>query len=151
MRGKAIKVLDLLRYSAELGNLDALFTLGQISLVWHVLHFIKLNADFISSLFLFSSLQTPTFRPILNLQMTHSPTMPNSQAMHPHKLFSPFPCNWLRRYCSHRPKPSIVILHLCRTGWSQMALGYRYWSGISTAEDYESAVEWYEAAADKGK
>jgi SEL1 protein len=33
MRGKAIKVLDLLQHSAELGNTDALFTLGQISLV----------------------------------------------------------------------------------------------------------------------
>jgi SEL1 protein len=34
LRGKAIKVLDLLQYAAELGNLDALFTLGHISLVW---------------------------------------------------------------------------------------------------------------------
>lgn len=33
MRGKAIKVVDLLQHSAELGNLDALFTLGYISLV----------------------------------------------------------------------------------------------------------------------
>jgi hypothetical protein len=33
MRGKAIKVVDLLQHSAELGNLDALFTLAQVSLV----------------------------------------------------------------------------------------------------------------------
>jgi len=33
MRGKAIKVIDLLQHSAELGNLDALFTLAQVSLV----------------------------------------------------------------------------------------------------------------------
>ena len=59
MRGKAIKVLDLLQYSAELGNLDAVFTLGQISLVWHVLPFIKLDADSISSLLLFISLKPP--------------------------------------------------------------------------------------------
>lgn len=33
MRGKAIKVLDLLQHSAELGNTDALFTLAKVSLV----------------------------------------------------------------------------------------------------------------------
>jgi hypothetical protein len=33
MRGKAIKVVDLLQHSAELGNMDALYTLAQISLV----------------------------------------------------------------------------------------------------------------------
>jgi len=54
-----------MQYSAELENLDVLFTLGQISLVWHVLPFIKLDADFISSLFLFSSLQTPMSDPKL--------------------------------------------------------------------------------------
>ena len=34
---------------------------------------------------------------------------------------------------------------------AQMALAYRYWSGISTLEDCSRAVEWYEAAADTGK
>ena len=33
LRGKAIKVVDLLQHSAELGNMDALYTLAQISLV----------------------------------------------------------------------------------------------------------------------
>jgi hypothetical protein len=33
IRGKALKVLDLLEYAAELGHLDALFKLGQLSLV----------------------------------------------------------------------------------------------------------------------
>lgn len=33
MRGKAIKVVDLLQYSAELGNTDALYTLARLSLV----------------------------------------------------------------------------------------------------------------------
>ena len=34
---------------------------------------------------------------------------------------------------------------------SQMALGYRYWTGIGVVEDCERAVEWYGAAADQGK
>jgi SEL1 protein len=33
LRGKAIKVIDLLQHSAELGNADALFTLAKLSLV----------------------------------------------------------------------------------------------------------------------
>lgn len=33
LRGRAVKVIDLLEHAAELGNTDALYTLGQISLV----------------------------------------------------------------------------------------------------------------------
>ena len=32
-RGKAVKVIDLLHHAAELGHTDALYTLGQVSLV----------------------------------------------------------------------------------------------------------------------
>jgi hypothetical protein len=34
---------------------------------------------------------------------------------------------------------------------AQMALGYRYWTGIGVVENCEHAVEWYSAAAEKGK
>ena len=33
VRGKAIKVIDLLQYSAELGNTDALYALARLSIV----------------------------------------------------------------------------------------------------------------------
>jgi SEL1 protein len=33
LTGKAIKVIDLLHHSAELGNMDALYSLAKISLV----------------------------------------------------------------------------------------------------------------------
>jgi len=33
---------------------------------------------------------------------------------------------------------------------AQMALAYRYWSGISALEDCPRALEWYEEAADQG-
>ena len=33
---------------------------------------------------------------------------------------------------------------------SQMALGYRYWSGIGVAEDCMTALNWYEEAAEQG-
>ena len=32
-KGKAVKVIDLLQHAAELGHTDALYTLGQVSLV----------------------------------------------------------------------------------------------------------------------
>lgn len=34
---------------------------------------------------------------------------------------------------------------------AQMALGYRYWSGIGTSERCERALSWYGSAAEKGK
>lgn len=34
---------------------------------------------------------------------------------------------------------------------AQMALGYRYWSGIGTLEDCKRAVDWYEHAAEHCK
>ena len=33
---------------------------------------------------------------------------------------------------------------------SQMALGYRHWTGIGVNEDCMVALEWYEAAAEQG-
>lgn len=33
---------------------------------------------------------------------------------------------------------------------SQMALGYRYWTGIGVNEDCMVALDWYEAAAEQG-
>jgi TPR repeat protein len=34
---------------------------------------------------------------------------------------------------------------------AQMALGYRYWTGISTLEDCGRAVQWYEQASHQGE
>jgi SEL1 protein len=34
---------------------------------------------------------------------------------------------------------------------AQMALGYRYWTGIGVLEDCNRAVEWYERAAEQCK
>jgi TPR repeat protein len=33
---------------------------------------------------------------------------------------------------------------------AQMALAYRYWSGIGTLDDCNRAVDWYERAAEQG-
>lgn len=33
---------------------------------------------------------------------------------------------------------------------AEMALGYRYWSGIGVSEDCMMALDWYESAAEKG-
>lgn len=34
---------------------------------------------------------------------------------------------------------------------SQLALGYRYWSGIGVNKDCMAALDWYEAAAEQGR
>jgi SEL1 protein len=46
IRDKAIKVIDLLQHSAELGNMDALYTLSQVSLVCSiVIHFPQIDIN----------------------------------------------------------------------------------------------------------
>jgi SEL1 protein len=34
---------------------------------------------------------------------------------------------------------------------AQMAMGYRFWTGIGAQEDCGTALEWYDAASNKGK
>ena len=43
MRGRAVKIVDLLEHSIELGNVDALYTLGRISLVSTSAHIVMLT------------------------------------------------------------------------------------------------------------
>lgn len=35
--------------------------------------------------------------------------------------------------------------------WAQMALGYRYWSGVTVATSCERALDFYRKVANKGK
>ncbi|OAX43674.1 HCP-like protein [Rhizopogon vinicolor AM-OR11-026] len=131
MRGKAIKVLDLLQHSVELGNPDALFTLGQISLFPPSSHFPsdpKLAYDSFSH----------------HAELTGNAS---SQA-----LLAFFHATGYADVVPVDQAQALLYYTFSAQGGhkgAQMALGYRYWSGISTVEDCGRAVEWYEAAADE--
>ncbi|KAG6855982.1 hypothetical protein H0H87_008662 [Tephrocybe sp. NHM501043] len=130
-RGKAIKVVDLLEHSAELGNVDALYTLSHLYLFPPTHHF---ESDPVAAYkgFHYHAQQTGNATSQSYIAFFHSTgyhdVVPVDQAKA--QLYYTFAANG-----GHRG--------------AQMALGYRYWSGIGTQESCERASVWYEAASEQ--
>ncbi|KIJ65896.1 hypothetical protein HYDPIDRAFT_27117 [Hydnomerulius pinastri MD-312] len=131
MRGKAIKVVDLLQHSAELGNMEALYTLAQVSLFPPNIYFPS------DPKLAYSSFST-------HAALTGNAT---SQA---HLAFF-HATGYADAVPLDQAKALLYYTFAAQGGHkgAQMSLAYRYWSGISTLEDCSRAVEWYEAAADQ--
>ncbi|KNZ74880.1 Sel-1 like protein [Termitomyces sp. J132] len=130
-KGKAIKVVDLLEHSAELGNMDAIYTLAHIYLFPPTHHFLS---DPVAAYkgFLYHAQQTgnATSQSIIAFFYSsgYRSVVPVDQAKA--QLYYTFAANG-----GHRG--------------AQMALGYRYWSGIGTQESCKRASLWYEAASEQ--
>ncbi|KAJ7818213.1 hypothetical protein B0H14DRAFT_2840413 [Mycena olivaceomarginata] len=128
-KSKAIKVIDLLQHSAELGNSDALFTLAQISLFPPSQYFPsdpKLAYDsFGAHASITGNATSQGFLAFFHAT-GYQKVVPVDQARA--QLYYTFAANGGDK-------------------GSQMALAYRYWSGIGTLEDCSRAVDWYERAA----
>ncbi|KZT23519.1 HCP-like protein [Neolentinus lepideus HHB14362 ss-1] len=131
LRGKAIKVVDLLQHSAELGNMDALYTLALISLLPPSEYFSQ-DTKLAYESFNKHASATGNASSQSYLAFLHSTgyqnVVPVDQASA--QLYYTFAAHGKDR-------------------GAQMALGYRYWSGIGSLEDCERAAEWYEAAAEQ--
>ncbi|KAF8161262.1 hypothetical protein B0H34DRAFT_372708 [Crassisporium funariophilum] len=131
MRGKAIKVVDLLQHSAELGNMDALYTLAQVSLFPPTQHF-SLDPQLA-----YHSLSTHVSR-------TGNATAQSYMAF--------FHSTGFKGVTSvDQGKAQLYSTFAANGGdkGARMALGYRYWSGIGTSESCESALSWYGSAAEQ--
>ncbi|KAJ3715938.1 hypothetical protein DFJ43DRAFT_1101399 [Lentinula guzmanii] len=127
---KAIKVVDLLQHSAELGNMDALFTYAKISLFPPTSHF---TADAHVAFKSFSA----------HAAMTGNATSQSYVAF--------FYATGYRGVIQTNQAMAQLYYTFAANGGdkgAQMALGYRYWSGIGTLEDCQRAVDWYEHAAE---
>lgn len=131
LQGKAVKVIDLLQHAAELGNADALYTLGQVSLF-------PPNSYFPSDPALgYSSFST-------HARFTGNAS---SQAVlaffHATGYHGVVPID--------QAKAQLYLTFAAHGGHkgAQMALGYRYWSGIGVAEGCMDALTWYEEAAEQ--
>ncbi|KAJ3866681.1 hypothetical protein EV359DRAFT_71656 [Lentinula novae-zelandiae] len=127
---KAIKVVDLLQHSAELGNMDALFTYAKISLFPPTPHFI---ADPHIAFKSFSA---------------HAATTGNATSQ---SYLAFFYATGYHGVVQVNPSMAQLYYTFAANGGdkgAQMALGYRYWSGIGTLEDCKRAVDWYEHAAE---
>ncbi|KIY68091.1 HCP-like protein [Cylindrobasidium torrendii FP15055 ss-10] len=130
-RYKSVKVLDLLQHSTELGNLDALYTLGHVSLFPPTSHFPskpKLAYDcFLQHAELTGNATSQSYLAFF-YSTGYREVVPVDQARA--QLYYTFAANGGDK-------------------GAQMALGYRYWSGIGTLEDCERASDWYEHAAEQ--
>ncbi|KAI0359680.1 HCP-like protein [Trametes cingulata] len=130
-RGKAVKVLDLLQHAADLGNTDALYTLGQLSLFPPNAYF---PADPAAA---YESFDTHA----------HLTGNASSQALvgffHSTGYHSVVPVD--------QAKAQLYLTFAAHGNdkGAQMALGYRYWSGIGVAENCMAALNWYEDAAEQ--
>lgn len=145
-RHRSVKVLDLLQHSAELGNLDALYTLGYISLVRAPQSLIESpNAPQFPPTSHFPSKPKLAFDYFLqHAELTGNAT---SQS---HLAF--FYATGYREVVPVDQARAQLYYTFAANGGdkgAQMALGYRYWSGIGTLEDCERASDWYEHAAEQ--
>ncbi|KAK1230477.1 ERAD-associated protein [Marasmius sp. AFHP31] len=126
---KAIKVIDLLQHSAELGNTDALYTIAKISLLPPTSQF-SLNPylayeTFSRHVALTGNATSQGYLAFFHATGYHD-VVPVDQAKA--QLYYTFAANGGDKS-------------------AQMALGYRYWSGIGTLQACRSALDWYERAA----
>ncbi|GLB37757.1 putative protein with sel1-like repeats [Lyophyllum shimeji] len=131
LRGKAIKVIDLLEHSAELGNADSLYTLAYVSLFPPNRHFS-------------SDPHAAYNRFLTHAQLTGNATSQSYVAFfHSTGYHNVVPVD--------QAKAQLYYTFAANGGdrGAQMALGYRYWSGIGTQESCESASRWYEAASEQ--
>ncbi|KAG2015685.1 MMS2 [Coprinopsis cinerea AmutBmut pab1-1] len=131
LRGKSIKVMDLLQHSAELGNLDALYTLAMVSLFPPNQYF-KHDPQLA-----YTSLST------------HASITGNASAQ---AYLAFFHASGYRSIVpADQAKAQLYYTFAANGGdkGAQMALGYRYWSGIGTQDSCDKALLWYGYAAEQ--
>ncbi|KII95703.1 hypothetical protein PLICRDRAFT_150569 [Plicaturopsis crispa FD-325 SS-3] len=131
LRGKAIKVIDLLQHSAELGHSDALYTLGRVSLFPPTTHFVS---DPMRAFDSFSR---------------HAALTGNASSQSTIAFF--YSTGYHDVVPVDQAKAQLYYTFAAQGGdrGAQMALAYRYWTGIGTLEDCGRALEWYEHASEQ--
>ena len=145
------RAMDLLQHAADLGHLDALFTLGKFYLV----PFFHLSN--VSPRVLIPSQFPPTPHfiadPVFAYKTfeTHAALTGNATSQGYIAFF--YATGYHNVVAVDQAKAQLYYTLSAHGGEkaSQMALGYRYWMGIGVPEDCERAVGWYGAAAEQGE
>ncbi len=148
---KAIKVVDLLQHSAELGNTDALFVLAQISLV-RLIQLARLSAFSKSFGLQFPPTPHVPFNPRLAYHALHQHATRTGNATSQSLLAFYYASGYKNIVSVDQAKSQLYTAFAAGGGdqGAQMQLGYRYWSGIGTLENCHSALDWYGRAAEQG-
>ncbi|KAI0343734.1 HCP-like protein [Trametopsis cervina] len=131
LSGKAVKVLDLLQHAADLGHTDALYTLAHLSLFPPNPHF--------------------PLDPTLSYRAFSEHAAATGNATSQAYLGFLYSTGYHNVTAVDQAKAQLYLTFAGHGGdkGSQMALGYRYWSGIGVADDCMSALSWYEDAAEQ--
>jgi SEL1 protein len=134
--GKTIKIIDLLEHAADLGHLDAMYTLAELSLFPPAWSSLSINA-------------TRAFK----YYSTHADLTGNATSQYFVAFF------FATGYAPDGAAPPVQVdqarallyytfaAHRGHFGAS-MVLGYRNWAGIGTNENCMAALDWYESAAE---
>ncbi|KAJ2925130.1 hypothetical protein H1R20_g11954, partial [Candolleomyces eurysporus] len=131
LRTKSIKVMDLLQHSAELGFQDALYTIGVLSLFPPNQHF-EFNPRRAYESFVKHAAETGNATSQSYIAFFYASGYGNIVPADQGKaqLYYSFAANGADR-------------------GAQLALGYRYWSGIGSRESCDRAMAWYGSAAEQ--
>ncbi|KAL5483221.1 HRD3 [Sanghuangporus weigelae] len=130
LRGKAVKIVDLLEHAVELGHMDALYKLAQVSLF----HLFPLLHDTTRAFEAYST----------HAQFTGNAT---SQAM----VAFFYATGYDNVTAVDQAKALLYYTFAAHGGdqGAQMTLGYRHWAGIGVNDDCGFALDWYQMAAEQ--
>lgn len=130
LQSKAVKVIDLLQHAAELGHTDALYALSQ--------------------LYLFPPNSFFPAEPGLAFEALHDHASVTGNASSQALLGFFHATGYHDAVPIDQAKAQLYLTFAGHGGHkgAQMAMGYRYWSGIGVAEDCMTALGWYEQAAE---
>lgn len=134
----AIKILDLLEHAIELGDVDALYTMGRVSLFPPAMIPRNITRAY------------NAFRK--HAQLTGNATSYSLWGFFHGTGYKPFSDSNSHIHIDvDQARALLYYTFAANQGdyHSQMALGYRYWSGIGVHEDCLAALGWYEAAAEQ--
>ncbi|THG93907.1 hypothetical protein EW145_g8259, partial [Phellinidium pouzarii] len=130
MKGKALKVIDLLEHAAELGHMDALYKLAFISL-FHPSPLLHAPARAHSA------------------YHTHASLTGNATS---NAMLAFFHATGYAGAVSIDQAQALLYYTFAALGGdrgAQMALGYRYWAGVGVNDECGAALEWYQMAAEQ--
>ena len=147
LRGKAVKVLDLLQLAVELGHTDALYKLAQVSLVCA-----RSCCATVSDESQFSAVPVlANVTRAFESYQTHASLTGNATSQ---SMLAFFHDTGYKNVVEINQAKALLHYTFAAYGedrGAQMALGYRYWAGIGVNDDCMQALEWYQLAAEQGK
>ncbi|TDL23048.1 HCP-like protein [Rickenella mellea] len=129
MRGRALKVVDLLEHAVELGNLDALYKLAEISMFP----------------------PNPLLRNITRAYHSYSQHAYLTGNATSQSLLAFFYSTGYDNVVEVDQAKALLYYTFAANGGSQgaqMALAYRFWAGIGVNDDCQQSLEWYQTAAE---